>query len=367
MQGPPHTAAPTKADNTLYGLQALRFLAALMVVVTHVLNRTVTAYPQAAVPSHQFLEAGVDIFFVISGFIMVHIIRPDSRPGAFWLQRFTRIAPLYWLATIIAFFGGLWAPHYFYGTQSITFTLKSMFFIPTGSDMWAHPIVQQGWTLVFEFLFYTVLAFCLFLKRPFLPAAMVLVLILTAGLLVGKQVGVLGFYSDQAMLLEFLLGMGLAAALREQTLPPWSGLVLAAIGLALVYLMWTADIPYPRGLKVGLPSALVVAGMLVSEPIWRSRPWLRQVALLGDASYAIYIAHYFFVAAIARGLEDFPAPKAGLGPWVYSIGMIVIATGAGFLAHGWIEKPLLRLVRNWLPQKRTVRQTVPVQAVGGEV
>jgi exopolysaccharide production protein ExoZ len=338
-----------KSDPTLYGLQALRFLAAAMVVVTHVLNRTVTAYPDGGVPDHQFLEAGVDIFFVISGFIMVHIIRPDTKPGAFWLQRFTRIAPLYWVATIIAFFGGLLAPHYFYGTQSVLFTLKSMFFIPTGSDMWAHPIVQQGWTLVYEFLFYTILALCLFLKRPFLPAALVLVLIMTAGLLLGKSVGVLGFYSDQAMLLEFMLGMGLAAALKGQTLPAWVGLLLMAGGLTLVYLMWNAAVPYPRGLKVGLPATLVVAGTLVSEPVWRSRPWLKRAALLGDASYAIYIAHYFFVAAIGRGLQDFPAPKGWLGPWGYSIIMGVVALGAGFLAHLWVEKPLLRVVRGWLP------------------
>lgn len=349
------TMPASKPEGTLYGLQGLRFLAAAMVVLTHTLNRTVTAYPGLGWPDHSFLESGVDVFFVISGFIMVYIIRPETRPGAFWLQRFTRIAPLYWLATLVAYFGCLWAPQWFYGmAQSPLFALKSALFFPTGSDMWAHPIVQQGWTLDYEFLFYTVLALCLFLKRPFLPAAIVLVLIMTVGALFGKAGGVLGFYSDQAMLLEFLFGMGLAAALREARLPPASGFAIAVAGLVLLCLLWNNPIGYPRGLKVGMPAALVVAGALISEPVWRAHPALRRTALLGDASYAIYIVHYFFVSTIARFFEVNPALKPPLGPWAYSALMFAVALGAGIAAHVWIEQPLLRLVRGLLKRRPAV-------------
>ncbi len=118
---PPTTPAATgphaAGKSTIHGLQALRFLAAAIVVVTHVLNREVNLYHPYPVPRAPWMEAGVDIFFVISGFIMVYIIKPETTPGAFWLQRFTRIAPFYWVATIIGFLGGLVAPDYFFGHQ----------------------------------------------------------------------------------------------------------------------------------------------------------------------------------------------------------------------------------------------------------
>ena len=109
MQVSPLTAAGLSLSDphpggkaTIFGVQALRFVAAAMVVVTHALNREVTLYSNPPLPRAPWMEAGVDIFFVISGFIMVYILKPDTRPGAFWLQRFTRIVPLYWFATAVA-------------------------------------------------------------------------------------------------------------------------------------------------------------------------------------------------------------------------------------------------------------------------
>jgi exopolysaccharide production protein ExoZ len=185
----PRSTAPAgtsrPAQPVLASIQCLRGVAALLVVFFHAqtaasLRLAGTSLLHGFQSPAQVGSIGVDIFFVISGFIMVYILKPDSKPLAFWLQRFTRIAPLYWAATAFAVFLGYVAPRYGFGTPSWDYTLKSVLFFPTGSDMWAHPVVQPGWTLVYEFLFYTILSLCLLLgRRPFFAATIVIVLILS--------------------------------------------------------------------------------------------------------------------------------------------------------------------------------------------
>jgi exopolysaccharide production protein ExoZ len=356
------TSADSKGG-TIHGLQGLRMIAATMVVFTHALNRTADAFPGGGVAKQQFLESGVDIFFVISGFIMVYIMKPDTKPMAFWLQRFTRIAPLYWAATAFAVFLGYVAPRYGYGTPAWLYTVKSVLFIPTGSDMWAHPVVQPGWTLVYEFLFYTILSLCLLLgRRPFFAATIAIVLILTVGAVFAKTVGVLGFYSDQAMMLEFLFGMGVAGLLKDMKVNAWAGVGLAIVGFVLIYVLWYMDkLGYPRGLRVGLPAFLIVTGFLVSEPIWARHGLLRRFSILGDASYSIYIVHYFLIQAIDRFFSDNPGLKPPIGPYAYVAMLVIAGIGAGLLAHVYVEKPLLKLVRGWLPRRERQPALAPAK------
>ncbi|HVW94054.1 MAG TPA: acyltransferase [Devosia sp.] len=349
----PHPAG----KSTIFGLQALRFWAAAMVVVTHALNREVNAYHPFPLPRAPWMESGVDIFFVISGFIMVYILRPESRAGDFWLQRFTRIVPLYWLATLVAFLGGLVLPDWFFGTPDPLATLQSLLFVPMGPQSWPHPLISPGWTLNYEFAFYTILALCLAIRRPpFATAAVVIITITAIGPLLAGRLFFLGYYSDQAQMLEFLFGMGAAVLWREHRFQPWQGLAMAVLGMVLIYFLWEFKLEWPRGIKAGLPAFLVVFGALVSEPIWRRSAALQQVARLGDASYSIYIVHYFFVTAIATLFARNQAIHDAVGPVGFTVLMVVVGIGAGILAHIYVERPLLRLVRSWLPgHRRTER------------
>jgi len=351
------SAPPHGREQTLLGVQGLRFFAAAIVVITHVLNREVTLYHPAPLPRAPWMESGVDIFFIISGFIMVHIIKPETTPGRFWLQRFTRIVPLYWIATIVAYVGCLLAPDWFFGHQGWWFALRSLLFIPTGSDSWAHPILSPGWTLVYEFAFYTLLALCMTLRKPpFATAIVVMVGVLSVGLLVKPWLPFMGFYADEALLLEFIFGMGAAILIRSHGFRPWHGLLMSFAGVVLIYFLWDAQIGWPRGLRAGMPAFLVVFGILVSEPLWQRSRALQYLARLGDASYSIYLVHFFFVTAIATFCTKNPAFTQAIGGWVFTIGTLAIGIGAGLLAHLYIEKPLLQLVRSWLPQRRQPRR-----------
>ncbi|HTJ56488.1 MAG TPA: acyltransferase [Devosiaceae bacterium] len=348
---------------TLYGVQALRFIAAALVVITHALNREVVLFHPAPLPRAPWMEAGVDIFFVISGFIMVHILTADSKPGAFWLQRFTRIAPLYWLATAIAFIGGLVAPEWFFGRADWLFALKSALFMPLGAGLWPHPLISPGWTLVFEFAFYTLLAFCLVVRRPpFALAIGIIVAALIVNALFKGRLPLLGYYFSDLMMIEFLYGMAAAAVVRRIGLRPWQGLVLALVGLVLIALLFPGGMP--RGVQVGLPAFLVVVGFLASEPLWQRNKPMQQFARLGDASYSIYLVHFFFVTALATAFQKSPALQS-LGPLAFVTLAVALGLGAGVLAHIFVERPLLRAVRALLPgrgRKRSAPAQTEVEA-----
>jgi len=314
------------------------------------------------------MESGVDIFFVISGFIMVYILKPDSRPGDFWLQRFTRIVPLYWLATIIAIVGGLTAPDWFFGRPDPLTAFMSLLFLPMGASQWPHPLLSPGWTLNYEFAFYTLLALCLIVRRPpFVMTAIVILVVTAVGPWVKNQVAPLGYYADNWQMLEFLLGMAAAVLARHQRLPVWLGLPLAVVGMVLIYLfMWDPAATLPRGLKVGVPAFLVVFGALVSEPIWQRSGPLQQVARLGDASYSIYIVHFFLVVALGTLFAKNRAVHDTLGPIGYVVLAVGLGVGVGVLAHVFAEKPLLRLVRSWLPGRRIHRSLPPQGSLAAE-
>jgi exopolysaccharide production protein ExoZ len=343
--------------STIFGLQALRFWAAAMVVVTHALNREVVLYNPPPLPRQPWMESGVDIFFVISGFIMVYILKPESRAGDFWLQRFTRIVPLYWLATIIAVVGGLLAPDWFFGRPEGATTLQSLLFMPMGPGQWPHPLISPGWTLNYEFAFYTVLALCLLVGRPpFAMTVVVIVAVTALGPLLKGWIPWLGYYSEGGQMLEFLFGMGAAVLAQNHRLPPWQGLAMAVAGLVMIYFIWDFKLDWPRGIKTGLSAFLVVFGALVSEPIWKRSGVLQQVARLGDASYSIYIVHFFFVVALGALFAKNKLIHDTLGPVGYVVLAVALGIGAGILVHIFIEKPLLGLVRSWLPGRHVSRR-----------
>ncbi|MEO8883391.1 MAG: acyltransferase, partial [Devosia sp.] len=322
----------------------------------HALNREVTVYNPAPLPRAPWMESGVDIFFVISGFIMVYIITPKTRPGAFWLQRFTRIAPLYWVATAVAFLGCLVLPEWFFGHQGWSYALQSALFVPVGVNSDAHPLISPGWTLIYEFAFYSLLAICLTLRRPpFALATVAIVTLVSAGTLLGQWVPWLAFYSDKALMLEFLFGMGAAVLVRDHALRPWQGLVMAAAGFVLIYFLWDAKLDWPRGIKIGLPAFLTVFGFLISEPLWQRYSPMRQFARLGDASYSIYIVHFFFVTAIATAFTQSVWLRDFAGPYGFVVLGVSGGLALGILAHVFIERPLLKVVRAHLPKGRSSR------------
>ena len=340
-------------SHLINNIQALRAVAAFLVIFVHLEDLL------KIIGLDKFGYGGVDIFFVISGFIMIAVsVRNKPGPVGFMLERFARIAPLYWVATFLVFGLALAAPFLFKGTQAtLDHLLKSLFFIPYARENGTvFPLVFVGWTLNYEMFFYVLFALGLFVPRRVLGYVLViaaLVGLVLAGALLKPAAPVLKFYTNP-IILEFGVGMGLALAYPRMPVLGRSAAsgVLAVVVVALLVLI-AGDLRWPgapTAITRGAPAVLIVAGALLLERSgWAVRaPW---VIALGNASYATYLFHPFvtqFVTKIVAVLRH---------PWLAGPAILAALAGAlivGLLMHRFVETPLTSRVKRLFFRKRAV-------------
>ena len=163
----------------LLAIQYLRGIAALMVVVVHIPVQLSRMGFNGDWP--EFLNIGVDIFFVISGFIM-WTTTFDGRVGVaqFLSRRLVRIAPLYWALTSITVLVMLAAPTLVQsGKLDLQHVITSYLFVASQHPVTQlmEPILVPGWTLNYEMFFYVVFALCLPLRAGFRAMAVMAILV----------------------------------------------------------------------------------------------------------------------------------------------------------------------------------------------
>ncbi|MBC9032791.1 acyltransferase [Sphingomonas sp. JC676] len=348
----------------LYNIQSLRALAALMVVMFHFGGIwTGLGVPPGTGP---FLTGGVDIFFVVSGFIMVHMTRRGhTTPWQFLVNRTCRIVPLYWFFTLLAFAAAAAAPQFFRSTQADYAELwKSLLFIPymKGSGN-IQPVLFVGWTLNYEMFFYLIFAISLTIHSAITRVSFtagILLLLIVAGLLLTLPSPAWIFYT-RPLIAEFALGMLIATILYTRPLqgcPAGVAAAITAFGAGLLVLTHVFWPDAERLFVAGFPAALLVLGALLLEKSgWAIKAPLAK--LLGDASYAIYLLHPFMALGIEKvSLRHIPtgggsvtiAALIGL-----LIGSIVLISAAGIVTHWLIETPLIRVARALLDRRRPAR------------
>lgn len=336
----------------LINVQALRAVAAFAVVFVHlqVLAVILGWGPNAFV----FGNAGVDLFFVISGAIMVVTVRRRPQtPQKFLANRIARIAPLYWLITGVVFCAAQMAPSLFDATHpDLTQLLKSLLFIPfQRGDGRMAPVVFVGWTLNYEMAFYLLFAAGLAFKRWSAGLTVVLVALVATvsfGLVTHPAGGLERFYTAP-LVLEFALGMGIGAAVgrvRRVRIPNSWVLGVDALMVALILAGPQAWPWLDRFIAFGLPAAVLVASAIHLEETGRvvGGKWLRR---LGDASYSTYLTHFFITQAVIKA-----AITLGLAAPLAVIpltGLIFVLVAAGGLAtHAAVERPLIKLSKRRL-------------------
>ena len=296
-----------RRDDKFIFYRQRRAIAAWLVVTDHALLELSRNAPDSPVThlAWSLGAAGVDIFFVISGFIMVHIswqsFGKRAASADFLRRRIIRIVPLYWLATVAAFISHkIWATHGAHaGWMDLAYSLA---FIPylSGEDGW-YPILPGGWTLNYEMMFYMVFALGLTLPRklalPSVAAA------LGAFIIVGPHFGKGAVaYLASPIVLWFLLGMGLAAI--------WH---------------WRK----------------------FAEPSWIAKS-AKLLELFGDASYSTYLVHGLILTVV---LHIWVTAAGSRSVWIVPASLVV-ATIAGLTTYLLVERPLLGLITNSWPRKR---------------
>lgn len=331
----------------IQSIQYLRAVAAMMVVWHHSLGQIPGVTDLVTLPL--FGPSGVDLFFVISGFIMaVTTTEKPLTPREFMELRVVRVVPLYWLITLAMVGLVALAPAIFKTTQiSPAAIVKSLLFIPYDSlsapgNAW--PILVPGWTLNYEMFFYLIFTLALALPSRWRLTALVLTMVslVVAGRIAGPSPYPVVWVYTNPMLLEFAEG-AVIGGLWSRRKP---GVPLAASSAAIVagfYLLLNRDQPPLMAYSQNLGAVLVVCGAL--HPAISSLK-SRLLLLLGDASYSIYLTHIFTLGALrviwTRLVHSTAAP--------YSIAFLavalVVSAIAGVLMYRFIEKPMTNRLRS---------------------
>ena len=279
-------------------IQYLRGVAALLVVVFHICATVCPGNPFLAFKAGAH---GVDVFLVISGFVMYTAAR--SEPVAtFFHRRLIRIAPLYWIATSV------------FVTINILITgapisrlnlIRSMLFIPFfnpsfNGKVW--PLLVPGWTLSYEAFFYALFGFALYLRRPMIVVWLIIPVLVLCGLTYQPHNALWQTYTSQ-LLMEFAAGMliGWLATWVEL------GRLSFLLPVGAVAIILSDFVTLPPTLYAGTAACCVVLGALALESSGRLRR-SRSALLLGDASYSIYLCHVLYWRCVQRALRRLGFP-----------------------------------------------------------
>jgi exopolysaccharide production protein ExoZ len=319
--------------NKLASVQILRAAAALSVALFHAAQWSHLDFAVGA--------AGVDVFFVISGFVLWTACeaRPPT-PLAFLLARAGRILPLYWIVTLAVAVAAIAAPRALpIVLPDLRHLVLSLLLLPhTDPAGGPFPLLPTGWTLTYEAFFYLVMALALAAPRD--RRLQIVSGLLLAAALIGF--GYHGWYTLLAnpLLLEFLAGVGLArlwAKGRLERLPPAFGPGLIAGGLMILAACQVFGLrdDFLRPFVWGPPAALIVAGALKLEADGRigSGPLTRALVAEGDASYSLYLVQAPVIAVFAWLTPAWPAALRAPASFA-------IAVAIGWLCYRLVERPL---------------------------
>lgn len=335
----------------LVQLQYLRAIAALMVVYFHAILQLRNVQPDALLNGALFGKSGVDLFFVLSGFVM-WITTADKAIGAreFYIRRIVRIVPLYWTLSLLAAFVAFVVPSILKSTVfDLPHVIATLLFLPwinpaDPAGYMIAPVIVPGWTLNYEMYFYLLFGALLGLSkavRPYALAGLLLVIFLLCRLL-PQDMTAARFYGD-SVIFEFVLGVLIGKIYldgrRLGGAVAWP--LIAVAGAVMVYNDWM-EWDVPRLFSVGVPAAIVVGCVALVD--FSRKPVIGWLNLLGDASFSLYLSHIFVLAGARMIYGKLPFDWMR-NEVLFVVFCLVASSVAAVLLHILFEKPLDRFLR----------------------
>ncbi|WP_179028120.1 acyltransferase family protein [Pseudomonas hunanensis] len=356
----------------LLGIHYLRGIAALIVVLFHfrgILNN-VYSDPNLGKNLLQAGASGVDIFFMISGFIIVIATQnaKSNTPSAFLLRRVFRIYPALVLCWLVGCFT-------VYSNQPLFELLKSV--IPVNRDYNLPPptfgfnLMGPPWTLTYEILFYLVFCLALSLSHKYraLIASLMMILSVTIINLVfngsvelsantplmiestSQWAGVLRMISS-SYLLEFIVGMGLAHFYLDKRIiiQKHAGMGFFLACLAIFLVMFTSNYNPgfgPQG--YGVWAIILVSGVIVLEKAKVEIGYNSIASYLGDISYSMYISHYLILKLLQKHSPLLWGSTSGFSRFLFAV-FITIAVAS--VIHYFVEKPFISIGKRVLERAK---------------
>jgi peptidoglycan/LPS O-acetylase OafA/YrhL len=354
-------------------LQVLRAFAALLVAQTHVVDVIIARHAFAWQASFRHFEnfgaVGVDIFFVVSGFIVpLTTLAPAFTRRQFMLRRILRIYPIWWIALVA------WLIQTRLERHSLDWhkLIRSALLLPATNPGYS-PVIYLGWTLIFEMFFYTLIIVA-WGKRAETRLRWILVAVAALGVIgvVVHPSFPMSHLISNPILLEFCGGVLIGILWTSgRMLPAKAGLAFLATGIAALlatgyigfgnisemqYII-SGNLSALRVLLWGLPSALIVFGALTLAPHCHSRAG-RALVALGDASYSIYLTSFFTRILLYR-MWRFIGWMPGDVAIVAGIAVVALT---GVIVYRFVELPVLNFLKR-LTIKRPAKVAVEVSPV----
>ena len=339
---------------TLQSLQVARGLAATLVILTHSIagaKEMGYSYIGSFYNLADFGSIGVDIFFVISGVIMTIITTKNQQsPKHFLIKRCIKILPLYWGLSLFCYvisFVGFWPR---INTYEILETITIIPFFDSGFA--AGPIIYLGWTLAFEFLFYIIYAFALWInkQKAFLIVMCLLPALVALGYIFPNITDTRFRFASNPIILEFLMGCICGYIyLGKIKISATPAFIVLGTGIFILFFniikgygnisemgyTWDGSLSLIRVFKWGICSFFLVAGLVLLEKNGKLKA-PRVLITTGDISYSAYLVHIFcvrFLIAIWHKLSL-------ANPDLFILIAILFSLAAAYITYRFIEKPV---------------------------
>ncbi|BCG64450.1 MAG: exopolysaccharide production protein ExoZ [Methyloprofundus sp.] len=342
----------TKIQN----IQALRGIAVLSVTLYHLsiieqkYGGSISILPKLL----QFGMFGVDLFFIISGFVMITITRGkfqnQQQALKFIYHRIARIYPSYWVYSLLVLGVFLIQPTWVNSTQENQVDIMASFLLVPANTL---PLVMVGWTLIHEMYFYLIFFILLLISaEKNIMATLIIwtaiVIILNTFVLLNNPVFKI---ISHPLTIEFIAGCIFAVVFYQKNIRfrvPIL-LVMAALTLALsiygfyLYQNITEQIDptnWWRVLVFGTPALLIVFCFIYAEKSGYILP--SALIKIGDASYSIYLSHILTLSATGRVWAMFATDSISDNIIMLPV-LLIIVLIVGIISYHLIEKPLLKL------------------------
>jgi len=331
----------------------MRGIASMLVVLLHISIKG-GQYGNGALSGFSIGGAGVDLFFIISGYIMcVSTIGRHLNFREFMLHRIRRIIPLYWISTTIGLIIYIFWPEIVNTSGGETTIWASYTLFPNGKRY----LNSNGWTLSYEFLFY--ILFGILIHRGTYKAiqlsSVILLVLVAAGVLFSYE-GIAFSFLTSNLYIEFIYGMACFYLFHRKILRSNTamGIILCILGTALLVAEVVFNVPNQeagRGWLWGIPMLLVFTGFLSLEGFIKgSTSRLKRLALeAGNSSYSLYLFHPFTLSATAICLRWLQMDS---NPYLFVAVLFTVTVLAGYLVYLYVERPLVTVSKNLLAKKK---------------
>ncbi len=341
-------------SHKLNSIQILRAIAVIMVLIFHTIS---TERKYSNFEWLSFFEPiglyGVDLFFVLSGFIITHISLKKLQDKynkyqlikEFLIHRILRIYPVYWIFSIIILAIYIARPEMVNSSSTTQPDILGSFLLTAPKDSL---LLAVGWTLSFELYFYLVFGLVYALGKKSLPFLWFAWAFLVSFFNLLFPESIINHHllhiAASPLVFEFICGS--IVGYWAHSNPKNYKIALPSLAISIVYMIiiqkYNAELPedWSRSLLMAIPCALLVLANINLESHFK---WPKPLILIGNASYSIYLSHVLVLSATGRILEKIlPA----FSPWAHFIWIITsigLAIIFGILNYLFIEKPLLSL------------------------